>query len=75
MLEVPEDYLTVNYISKEVRIDRHVTTKLFENEEGVLVIGSGETKKGRRKYRQLRIPRAVYNRVLGRLRNRRGRTQ
>ena len=61
---------TIPELAKRLRIDRNTITNLFAKEPGVIVIGQRETVRGRRKYRQLRIPEAVLNRVLGRMTNR-----
>jgi hypothetical protein len=37
--------------------------KIFENEPGVLVIGNGQVKRGKRSYTTLRIPQSVLDRV------------
>jgi len=59
-------FYTVPEISKLLRVDRHTVTRLFANESGVLILGNRETRCGQRKYRMLRIPSAVLNRVLAR---------
>jgi hypothetical protein len=46
---------------------RRTIIKLFENERGVLILGRPE-EMHKRKYRSIRIPRAVYERVIGKLR-------
>jgi hypothetical protein len=45
---------------------RQTVERLFENEPGVLILARPETLHKRR-YRSIRIPRAVYDRVLKRL--------
>ena len=60
---------TISEIAKMLRIDRHKATELFERENGVIVIGNRETQRGRRKYRSIRVPVAVYNRVIARITN------
>ena len=62
-----EKFHTVYEIAALLRIDRHAVTDLFAAEPGVLVLGSPETVRGCRKYRQLRIPQSVLNRVLARV--------
>lgn len=47
-------------------VNRMTVTRLFENERGVIVLSRPE-QKHKRRYRSLRIPRAVYMRVLERL--------
>jgi hypothetical protein len=41
-------------------------TRLFEKERGVIILDSPE-RMHKRGYRSIRIPRAVYERVIGRL--------
>jgi hypothetical protein len=62
-----EPFLTVPEISKLLRIDRHTVCRIFVDEPGVVVIGNRETRRGQRKYRMLRIPTAVLNRVVARM--------
>ena len=45
---------------------RYAVTRLFENEPGVVVFGSAVTTRAKRRYRTLRIPQSVINRVLNR---------
>lgn len=61
-----EPLFTVLEVSKQLKLDRHAVTDLFANEKGVLVLGEPETTRGSRRYRQLRIPQSVLNRVLAR---------
>jgi hypothetical protein len=62
-----EPFLTIPEVSKFLRVDRHTATSLFAREPGVLVIGNAETRRGQRRYRMIRIPQAVLNRVVARL--------
>lgn len=62
-----EPLLTIPEITKLLRIDRHTACRLFAAEPGVLIIGNKETRRGQRKYRMLRVPQAVLNRVVARL--------
>lgn len=62
-----EPFLTVPEIAKLLRVDRHTVCRLFAEEPGVVVIGNRETRRGRRKYRMLRVPTAVLNRVVARM--------
>jgi hypothetical protein len=61
-----EKYLTVAEVAALLRLDRHVVTGMFAGESGVVVLGNAETVRGCRKYRQLRIPQSVLNRVVAR---------
>ena len=64
-----ERVLTVSEIVENLKIDRHVVMRLFAHERGVICIGNRETQRGKRKYRTLRIPVSVFNRVVARLSN------
>jgi len=64
---VTEPFLTVPEIAKILRVDRHTVCRLFADEPGVVVIGNRETRRGQRKYRMLRVPTAVLNRVVARM--------
>jgi hypothetical protein len=65
MLDKPA--LTVGEVATLTGLSRQTVTELFEHERGVLILGRPETMHKRR-YRSLRIPRAVYERVIGKLR-------
>jgi hypothetical protein len=67
VVRVTEPFLTVPEIAKILRLDRHTVCRLFADEPGVIVIGNGETRRGQRKYRLLRVPTAVLNRVVARM--------
>ena len=58
--------LTVAEVAALTGLSRQTATEMFEHERGVLILGRPETMHKRR-YRSLRIPRAVYERVIGRL--------
>ncbi|MGA2860155.1 MAG: hypothetical protein ABSE40_25090 [Candidatus Sulfotelmatobacter sp.] len=73
METIQEQFFTVREISAQLKIDRHVVTRLFENEQGVINIGRLETTgrgvrggESKRRYMELRIPASVLNRVLTR---------
>jgi AraC-like DNA-binding protein len=57
---------TVAEVAALMGLSRQAVTEMFEHERGVLIIERPETMHKRR-YRSLRIPRAVYERVIGRL--------
>lgn len=63
-----EPHYAVADISEMWSISSDVVRELFEHEPGVLVFG-GTTRKGRRRYTTLRIPRSVAARVHRRLCN------
>jgi hypothetical protein len=60
-----EVYLTVTEVADRLKLNEDTVRRLFLNEPGVLVICF--PRKGRRVYRTLRIPEAVFQRVLARL--------
>jgi hypothetical protein len=57
---------TVDDVSELTGFSRRTVIRLFEKERGVLVLPRPETMHKRR-YRSLRIPRLVYERVIGKL--------
>jgi hypothetical protein len=66
-LSPTEQFFTVPEIAKQLRLDRHTVTSLFERERGVVVVGNPETTRGHRRYRTLRVPASVLNRVISRM--------
>jgi len=60
---------TVNEVAAITGWSRDTIIRRFANERGVRVEGNTETVKGRRKYRQLRIPKSVLTRILTRKTN------
>lgn len=54
--------LTVSEVTKLTGYSARTVIRLFENERGVLVLERPETR-SKRRYRSIRIPRAVYLRV------------
>lgn len=58
---------TVNEVAALTGFSRSTAIRLFEHERGVLILGRPESKH-KRSYRSIRIPRAIYERVIGRLR-------
>jgi hypothetical protein len=48
-------------------LSARTVTKLFENEQGVIVYEARHPRRKRASYRTIRIPRRVYERVLRRL--------
>lgn len=57
---------TVQEVAELTGLSRTTVTRLFEDEPGVLVLSRPEAIHKRR-YRSIRIPRAVYERVMRRL--------
>jgi hypothetical protein len=60
-------YYTVAEVAEVLKVSTDTATRLFEDEPGVLDLGSPE-KPHKRRYRVLRIPLAVFNRVLSKKR-------
>ena len=58
--------LTVAEVAELTGLSRQSVTRLFEHEKGVLILARPETLK-KSKYRSIRIPRGVYERVIGKL--------
>ena len=58
--------LKVREIAELMGFSQPTVIKLFEKEPGVLIIARPE-KMNKRKYRSIRIPRAVYERVFRRI--------
>lgn len=66
MSDVLKAAYTVREVAALTALSPQTVTRMFENEPGVLVMARpGSLNK--RRYRAIRIPRAVYERVLGRL--------
>ena len=59
----PEAPYTVVEAAALMGVSRQTISRLFEHETGVIIIGTPETK-NKRQYRTIRIPRAVYHRVI-----------
>lgn len=60
--------LTVAEVAELTGFSRQTVTRMFEDEAGVLVISRPETMH-KRSYRSIRIPEAVYERVVRRVAN------
>lgn len=58
--------LTVPEVATLTGLSPQTVTRLFEAERGVLILGR-PTKTHKRRYRSIRIPRGVFERVMGRL--------
>lgn len=61
MLEKP--VYTVDEVAAMMGLSRSTVTRLFEHEPGVIILGRPE-RMHKRSYRSIRIPRAVYERVI-----------
>lgn len=62
-----KEVYTVAEVAALMGLSRMTVTRLFEREPGVIILKRPETMH-KRSYRSIRIPRAVYERVVGRLR-------
>ncbi len=58
-----DEPLTIAEVSRMTGFSPQTVTRLFEKEKGVLVINRPE-QKHKRRYRSIRIPRSVYERVI-----------
>ncbi len=58
--------LTVAEVAALTGFSIRTVTRMFQDERGVIVLARSETMHKRR-YRSIRIPRAVYERVIGKL--------
>ncbi len=61
-----EQHLAVEEIAATWGLSRDFVRRLFEREPGVLILGNGATR-SKRRYRTLRIPQSVAERVHRRL--------
>jgi hypothetical protein len=64
-----ESYLTPSQIAKMLQISTDTVIRWFEQEPGVLVIGDSKGTRGKRRYRTIRVPESVFQRVLRRRTN------
>jgi predicted transcriptional regulator len=60
--------LTVAEVAELTGWSRQTVTRMYENETGVLILKRGETMH-KRSYRSIRIPRAIYERVVRKVTN------
>ena len=58
-----EQFYTVAEAAKILKVSRDTITKMFADQPGVVDLGSPE-RVHKRRYRVLRIPHAVFNRVI-----------
>jgi AraC-like DNA-binding protein len=68
VIEHEKEAYTVAEVSQKIGLSRQTVTRLFEKERGVIILERPETLR-KRGYRNIRIPHAVYQRVIGRLSN------
>jgi hypothetical protein len=57
---------TVGEVSNLIRLSPQTIRRLFENEPGIIILSRPE-RLHKRRYRVIRIPRNVYQRVIGKL--------
>ena len=62
-----EQFYTVKEAAEILKVSTDTVTRMFEDEPGVVDLGSPE-RLHKRRYRVLRIPYAVFNRVLHKVR-------
>ena len=55
---------TVRDVAELTGFSRQTVTRMFRSEQGVLMMGRAKTVKDKRRYQSIRIPRAVYERVI-----------
>jgi excisionase family DNA binding protein len=63
-LQSTDVFLTVREVAERLKVNEETVRRLFANEPGVIVICF--PRRGRRVYRTLRIPEAVFRRVVER---------
>ncbi len=63
-IDTADVFLTVRDVANRLKVNEETVRRLFADEPGVVVICF--PKRGRRVYRTLRIPDAVFRRVLSR---------
>jgi len=63
-LQSTDVFLTVREVAERLKVNEATVRRLFASEPGVIVIGF--PRRGRRVYRTLRIPEAVFRRVVER---------
>jgi predicted transcriptional regulator len=61
-----ERHYTVAEVASLLQLSRDFVRRTFENEPGVLVFGADKSNRHKRRYRTLRIPQHVLERVLRR---------
>jgi hypothetical protein len=63
VIHMQEQFYTVTEAAEILKVSTDTATRLFANEPGVIDLGRPE-KSHKRRYRVLRIPHAVFNRVI-----------
>jgi hypothetical protein len=62
-----EQFRTVAEVAEMLGVSRDTVRRMFADEPGVIDLGRRNNTKGKRRYRVLRIPSAVVDRVLNRM--------
>jgi predicted transcriptional regulator len=62
-----EQFRTVAEVAEMLGVSRDTVRRMFAAEPGVIDLGRRNNTKGKRRYRVLRIPSAVVDRVLNRM--------
>jgi len=63
MITKPKEAYKVDEVAALTGFSRSTVTRMFEHEQGVLILGRPE-RMHKRRYRSIRIPKAVFERVL-----------
>jgi hypothetical protein len=63
VFKMEEPFYTIAEIAEILKVSTDKITRMFEGEPGVVDLGSPE-KSHKRRYRVLRIPQSVFNRVI-----------
>lgn len=67
MQQAKKEAFTMEEVARMIGFSRNTVARIFENEPGLLVLERPEKMHGKRRYRSIRIPRIVYERVIRRL--------
>lgn len=63
---IAPEFLTVRQAAERLQMSVQWITRTFQNEPGVLILGSVASSRNKRRYRTIRIPLGVFNRVIHR---------
>jgi len=64
---LPERYYTVADVANRLRLSKDFVRSIFEKEPGVIVFEGEKSSRHKRRYRTMRIPEQVLERVIRRL--------
>lgn len=59
-----EQFFTVSEVAEKLKVSNETVSRWFENRRGVIVLGSAQESRFKRKYRTIRIPESVLNRFV-----------